>query len=100
MSKFIQKLDSKQKNKIKKMYNGSSKCIGMLSKRFNVARVTIEWIVNHNNRKQTARESNERWRLKNPEKTRIMHKKAAFKYYRSEKGKRTRRKYYLKKLKK
>lgn len=100
MSKFLQKLDTSQKSEIKNLYSGSSGCINQLSKLFKVHRTTIEWIVDHNDRKRKAREYSRTWKRKNPEKTKEMNRKAVLKYLRSEKGKKTRQKYYLKNRKK
>ena len=96
MNQPNRKLNAGQVAEIKDLYSGYSSDIQYLSKVFKVHRTTIEWIVDHNDRRRKMQGYTNKWRRKNPDKAHAIDKKAGIKYRSSEKGKKKLKEYYLK----
>lgn len=93
---MTKQLDKGQIAEVKELYDGTRASVVELSKLFKVGYHVIEYLVNHDRRKETSKKYSKIWQQKNPERTRVMLKKASIKYYKNnrEKIRKRARKYY------
>ena len=75
------KLDPGELAEIKDLYDGTYTSIRYLAKLFGIKEWRMRWVTNHNNHRERQHKRTQKWKNKNPEKSRIIQVRACRVYY-------------------